>query len=40
MSFASGLGESATGVLDAVEMATRARSRGKLVVDTIWAEIS
>lgn len=32
--FASGLGESATGVLDAVEMATRARTRGKLLVDT------
>lgn len=34
VAFASGLGESATGVLDAVEMATRARSRGKLAVDT------
>jgi hypothetical protein len=34
ISFTSALGESATGVLDAVEMATRARSLGKLVVDT------
>jgi hypothetical protein len=34
VSFASALGEAATGVLDAVEMATRARTRGELVVDT------
>lgn len=32
--FASALGESATGVLDAAEMAARVRSRGQLVVDT------
>jgi len=34
ISFVSGLGETATGVLDAVEMATRARSRGQLGIDT------
>lgn len=34
ISFASGLGQTATGVLDAVEMVTRARSRGQLFVDT------
>lgn len=34
VSFVSGLGETATGVLDAVEMATRVRSRGKLSTDT------
>ncbi|MEA4925527.1 MAG: hypothetical protein VB084_09475 [Syntrophomonadaceae bacterium] len=33
ISFTSGLGESATGVLDAVEMSTRARTRGQLAVD-------
>jgi hypothetical protein len=33
VSFASGLGQAATGVLDAVEMATRARTRDALVVD-------
>lgn len=33
ISFVSGLGETATGVLDAVEMATRARSRGQLATD-------
>jgi len=31
--FVSGLGESATGVLDAVEMATRARSHGNMAAD-------
>jgi len=31
--FASGLGESAMGVLDAVEMATRARTRGNMNAD-------
>ncbi len=32
--FASGLGESATGILDGVEMVTRARSLGKMRADT------
>ncbi len=34
VAFVSGLGETATGVLDAVEMATRARSRGQLTTNT------
>ncbi|MEN6348888.1 MAG: hypothetical protein ABFD08_05735 [Syntrophomonas sp.] len=33
VAFSSGLGEAATGVPDAVEMTTRARSRGKLVIN-------
>lgn len=33
VSFASGLGKAATGVLDAVELVTRARTRGELIVD-------
>lgn len=32
--FASGLGEAATGVLDGVEMVTRARSRGQMTAST------
>lgn len=36
ISFKSGLGEKGTGVIDAVEMVTRAKTRGCLTLEQIW----